>query len=137
LILLTGVYGGYFGAAQGVLLLAVMGIGIGDDLQRLNAVKNVLAMLVNAVAGVIFIASADVDWRVVALIAGGSVVGGLAGARVGRALPPVAFRSFVVIVGVVAIRRPRALTAESYWAWLTLLMLKSATRTAGVAVRGK
>jgi uncharacterized membrane protein YfcA len=103
LILLTGVYGGYFGAAQGVLLLAVMGIGIGDDLQRLNAVKNVLAMLVNAVAGVIFIASADVDWRVVALIAGGSVVGGLAGARVGRALPPVAFRSFVVIVGVVAI----------------------------------
>jgi len=103
LVLLTGVYGGYFGAAQGVLLLAVMGIGIGDDLQRLNAVKNVLAMLVNAVAGVIFIASADVDWRVVALIAGGSVVGGLAGARVGRALPPVAFRSFVVIVGVVAI----------------------------------
>ena len=103
LVLLTGVYGGYFGAAQGVLLLAVMGIGIGDDMQRLNAVKNLLALVVNGVAGVIFIARADVDWRVVALIAGGSVVGGLAGARVGRALPPVAFRSFVVIVGVVAI----------------------------------
>lgn len=103
LVLFTGVYGGYFGAAQGVLLLAVMGIGIGDDMQRLNAVKNLLAMLVNAVAGVIFIARADVDWRVVALIAGGSVVGGLIGARVGRALPPLAFRVFVVVVGVVAI----------------------------------
>jgi hypothetical protein len=103
LVLLTGVYGGYFGAAQGVLLLAVMGIGIGDDMQRLNAVKNLLALVVNGVAGVIFIARADVDWRVVALIAGGSVIGGLIGARVGRSLPPLAFRAFVVVVGVVAI----------------------------------
>lgn len=103
LVLLTGVYGGYFGAAQGVLLLAVMGIGIGDDMQRLNAVKNVLAMLVNAVAGAIFIVAAPVDWRVVALIAVGSVVGGLLGARIGRRLPPLAFRAFVVAIGVVAI----------------------------------
>lgn len=103
LVLLTGVYGGYFGAAQGVLLLAVMGIGIGDDMQRLNAVKNVLAMLVNAVAGLIFVFSAPVDWAVVALIAAGAVVGGGIGARVGRRLPPQAFRGFVVLVGVVAI----------------------------------
>jgi uncharacterized membrane protein YfcA len=88
LVLLTGVYGGYFGAAQGVLLLAVMGIGIGDDLQRLNAVKNVLAMLVNAVAGIIFIVRAPVDWVVVVLIAAGAVVGGTLGARIGPADPP-------------------------------------------------
>jgi uncharacterized membrane protein YfcA len=103
LVLLTGVYGGYFGAAQGVLLLAVMGIGIGDDLQRLNAVKNVLAMLVNAVAGIIFIVRAPVDWVVVVLIAAGAVVGGTLGARIGRRIPPLAFRAFVVLVGVVAI----------------------------------
>ena len=103
LVLLTGVYGGYFGAAQGVLLLAVMGIGLGDDLQRLNAVKNVLAMLVNAVAGVIFIVSAPVDWQVVVLIAAGAVVGGSLGAPIGRRVPPLAFRAFIVIVGVVAI----------------------------------
>jgi hypothetical protein len=103
LVLLTGVYGGYFGAAQGVLLLAVMGIGIGDDLQRLNAVKNVLAMLVNAVAGIIFIVRAPVDWVVVVLIAAGAVVGGTLGARIGRRIPPLAFRTFVVLVGVVAI----------------------------------
>jgi len=103
LVLLTGVYGGYFGAAQGVLLLAVMGIGIGDDLQRLNAVKNVLAMLVNLVAGVVFVVVADVRWDVVGLIALGATLGGLMGARIGRALPPIAFRAFVVVVGVVAI----------------------------------
>ncbi|MDQ3628632.1 MAG: sulfite exporter TauE/SafE family protein [Actinomycetota bacterium] len=103
LVLLTGVYGGYFGAAQGVLLLAVMGIGIGDGLQRLNAVKNVLAMLVNLVAGVIFVVVADVRWDVVGLIALGATLGGLIGARIGRALPPIVFRVFVVLVGVVAI----------------------------------
>lgn len=103
LVLLTGVYGGYFGAAQGVLLLAVMGIGIGDDMQRLNAVKNVLAMLVNLVAGLIFVAVADVRWDVVGLIALGATLGGLVGAWIGRKLPPIVFRAFVVVVGVVAI----------------------------------
>ena len=77
-VLLTGVYGGYFGAAQGVLLMAVLGIGIAETLQRLNAVKNVLALLVNAVAGVLFVFVADVDWPVVALIGVGSIIGGQA-----------------------------------------------------------
>jgi uncharacterized membrane protein YfcA len=102
-VLLTGVYGGYFGAAQGVLLMAVMGIGIAESLQRLNAVKNVLAMLVNAVAGVLFVLVADVDWAVVALIAVGSVIGGQVGASVGRRLPDPVLRVTIVVVGLTAL----------------------------------
>ncbi len=76
LVMLTGVYGGYFGAAQGVLLMAVLGIGIHQEtLQRLNGTKNVLAGVVNAVAAVVFIVVADVDWAVAGLIAVGSVIG--------------------------------------------------------------
>jgi uncharacterized membrane protein YfcA len=102
-VALTGVYGGYFGAAQGVLLMAVLGIGIAETLQRLNAVKNILATIVNAVAGLIFIVVADVDWAVVALVATGSVIGGLLGARIGRRLPPRVLRGVIVLVGVVAL----------------------------------
>lgn len=100
---LAGVYGGYFGAAQGVLLMGIMGVGIPDDLQRLNALKNVLAAIVNAVAGVLFIVVADVDWRIVALIGVGSVIGGQVGATVGRRLPAPVLRAVIVVVGVVAL----------------------------------
>jgi uncharacterized membrane protein YfcA len=103
MVMLTGVYGGYFGAAQGVLLMAILGIGIQDRLQRLNGTKNVLAGLVNAVAAIIFIAVADVDWLVAALIAVGSVIGGQVGATVGRRLPPLALRLVIVAVGLVAV----------------------------------
>jgi hypothetical protein len=99
----AGVYGGYFGAAQGVLLMAILGIGVDDTMQRHNATKNVLAMIVNAVAAVVFIAVAHVDWQVVALIAAGSVVGGQIGATVGRRLPPVVLRAVIAVVGVVAV----------------------------------
>jgi uncharacterized membrane protein YfcA len=102
-VLTTGVYGGYFGAAQGVLLMAVLGTGIDEDLQRLNAVKNVLAGLVNAVAGLIFAVVADVNWWVVLLIGVGSVIGGQLGATVGRRLPPAALRVVIVLVGIVAL----------------------------------
>ncbi len=102
-VLVTGVYGGYFGAAQGVLLMAVLGIGVSESLQRLNGVKNVLAAIVNGVAGVLFVVVADVDWPVVLLIAVGSVMGGLLGASVGRRLPPLALRVTIVVVGVVAL----------------------------------
>jgi uncharacterized membrane protein YfcA len=101
--MLTGVYGGYFGAAQGVLLMAVLGIGIQDSLQRLNGTKNVLAGLVNAVAAVVFIVVAEVDWVVAALIAVGAVVGGQVGATVGRRLPPLVLRMVIVTVGLVAV----------------------------------
>lgn len=102
-VALTGVYGGYFGAAQGVLLMAVLGIGVQDSLQRHNATKNVLAFLVNGVAAVVFILVAHVDWTVAALIAVGSVVGAQLGSTVGRRLPPAVLRAVIVAVGVVAV----------------------------------
>ncbi len=102
-VALTGVYGGYFGAAQGVLLMAVLGIGIDETLQRLNAVKNVLAAVVNGVAGLLFVVVADVDWRIVALIGVGSVMGGQLGATVGRRLPSGVLRVVIVTVGLVAL----------------------------------
>ena len=102
-VLVTGVYGGYFGAAQGVLLMAVLGIGVPETLQRSNATKNVLALLVNGIAAVIFILVADVDWAVAGLIAAGSIVGGQIGATWGRRLPPLGLRIVIVVVGVVAL----------------------------------
>jgi uncharacterized protein len=99
----AGVYGGYFGAAQGVLLMAILGIGVDDDLQRHNATKNVLALLVNAVAAVVFVVVADVDWPVAGLIAVGSVIGGQIGAGVGRRLPATLLRTVIVVVGVAAL----------------------------------
>lgn len=99
----TGVYGGYFGAAQGVLLMAVLGNGVEETMQRLNAVKNVLALAVNAVAGVLFVALHPIDWTVAGLIAVGSVIGGQVGAGVGRRLPEVALRTVIVVVGLTAV----------------------------------
>ena len=99
----TGIYGGYFGAAQGVLLMAILGLGMDANLQRMNALKNVLATAVNAVAAVLFIIVADVDWLAAGLIAVGSTIGGFAGARYGRKLPPIALRGMIVAIGIVAI----------------------------------
>jgi uncharacterized membrane protein YfcA len=105
LVFLMGIYGGYFGAAQGILLIGLLGIAFDDDLQRINAVKNVLACVVNAVAAVIFIAATHVDWAAAALIAAGSIIGGQVGARVGRRLPPWGLRAVIVCVGVAALVR--------------------------------
>ena len=102
-VLLAGVYGGYFGAAQGVLLMAILGIGVAESLQRANAVKNVLAACVNAVAGLLFALAADVDWAIVGLIGLGAVAGGLVGASVGRRLPPLVLRVVIVVVGLAAL----------------------------------
>ena len=100
----TGVYGGYFGAAQGIILLALMGIAIPDeDLQRLNALKNVLAAIVNGVAAVLFIAVADVAWAPALILAVGAAAGGQIGAKVGRRLSPALLRGVIVVVGVAAI----------------------------------
>ena len=103
LIFCTGVYGGYFGAAQGVLLIGLLGIAFTDTLQRLNAAKNVLAALVNGIAAVLFIAVTSVAWGAAGLIAAGSILGGQIGARVGRRLPPVALRVVIACVGVAAL----------------------------------
>jgi len=101
----AGVYGGYFGAAQGVLLVGVLGALLPDGLQRVNAIKNLLSLLVNVVAAVTFalIAFDQIDWVVVGLIAVGSVTGGYLGSRFGRRLPPAVLRGVIVVVGSVAI----------------------------------
>lgn len=100
-----GVYGGYFGAAQGILLLSLLGLTLDDDLQRINALKVVLAGLNNLVAGIIFVFAAHVAWAAAALIAAGSILGGTLGAHWGRRLPPAALRAVIVAVGVIAIVR--------------------------------
>lgn len=104
-VFLTGIYGGYFGAAQGIMLLALLGVTLNQSLQRTNALKNVLAAVANGVAGVYFAFAAHVDWGPAAIIAVGSVVGAQAGARVGRRLPPAALRGVIVAVGCFAILR--------------------------------
>lgn len=103
LIFLVGIYGGYFTAAQGIMLVGVMGLLLEDPLQRLNAFKNVLAAIVNVVAGAIYAVVAPVDWRVVGILAVTSTLGGLIGARVGRRLPPTVLRVVIIVIGVVAI----------------------------------
>ena len=106
-VLIAGMYGGYFGAAQGVLLIGLLGSLLVENLQVVNAIKNLLTLLVNAVAAVTFtvVAPDQVDWAVVVLIAVGSLTGGLAGAWVGRRLKPTVLRGVVVVIGLVAMVR--------------------------------
>ncbi len=104
-VYLAGAYGGYFGAAQGVLLVGLLGTLLPETLQRVNALKNLLSLVVNAVAAVTFclVAFDRIDWQVVAAIAIGSLLGGVLGSRVGRRLPAAVLRAIIVVVGVVAI----------------------------------
>ena len=102
-VALTGVYGGYFGAAQGVLLIAILGIGLvgllavhqcdqeraGDDRQR--------------IAAVVFVIVSEVNWPAAIAIAVGSVLGAQVGGRVGRKMPPTIYRVIIVVVGIAAI----------------------------------
>ncbi len=99
----TSVYGGYFSAAQGILLLAVLGLALPEDLQRVNALKNVLQLTVNVVSALVFVLVADVAWSAAGLVAVGAVAGGLLGARYGRRLSPPVLRAVVVVVGVAAL----------------------------------
>ncbi|MGW5020943.1 sulfite exporter TauE/SafE family protein [Streptomyces cacaoi] len=105
LIFLIGIYGGYFTAAQGIMLVGVMGLMLSDPLQRLNGFKNLLSAIVNLVAGLIYAFVAPISWPVVGLIAASSTLGGLLGARIGRRLPPTALRTVIVLIGALAIVR--------------------------------
>lgn len=98
----VGVYGGYFGAGSGVMMMAVLGFGTNLEFRIINALKTLAVLASNLVATVIFIFVAAPDWRVVALLACGSIAGGYVGARIGRRLNPTALRSLIVVVGVVA-----------------------------------
>jgi uncharacterized membrane protein YfcA len=98
----TGVYGGYFGAAQGVILMSLLGIFLDDHLQRLNAAKNVLALVTNGVSAVIFIIVTHIAWEAAGLIAAGSVVGGQIGGALGRRIPAALLRVVIIVVGLTA-----------------------------------
>ena len=106
-IFAAGVYGGYFGAAQGILLVGIMSILMTISLQRINGLKNVLSTVANAVAAVMFMLLAweRIDWSVAALIAVGSLAGGYVGARVGRRLSRRVLRGLIVVIGVAAIAK--------------------------------
>jgi uncharacterized membrane protein YfcA len=97
----TGIYGGYFGAAQGIILVSLLRLSLAENLQVLNAIKNVLAGVANAVAGILFIFVAHVAWGAAALIAVGSFVGAHLGARYGRRLPEELLRRVVIVYGVI------------------------------------
>lgn len=104
-VFIAGIYGGYFGAAQGVLIMGLLSALSLEPLQRLNGYKNVLSLIVNFVAATVFVLFArdHIDWLVVLLIAVGSFVGGIIGAHVGRRIPPNALRALIIVIGVVAI----------------------------------
>jgi uncharacterized membrane protein YfcA len=103
----VGVYGGYFTAAQGILLVGMMGALLPESVQRMNAAKNLLTLLVNVVAAVSYslVASDRISWPVAGLIAAGSLLGGWLGARYGRRLSPTALRSTIVVVGLIGLYR--------------------------------
>jgi uncharacterized protein len=101
-IFLAGAYGGYFGAAQGVLVIGLLGAALPETLQRVNAAKNVLVTIVNGTAALVFIALTHIAWLAAAVIAAGSSIGGLIGARIGQRLPQVVLRALIVLIGVVA-----------------------------------
>jgi uncharacterized membrane protein YfcA len=97
---LTAVYGGYFGAGMGVLLLAILGLTLPDTLARTSGMRTVLSVLVNGVAAAVFILHGSLAWVAVAMLAIGSLVGGYGGARVARRLPAPILRVVVVAIGV-------------------------------------
>lgn len=103
----VGIYGGYFTAAQGILLIAAMGALLPEDIQRMNAAKNLLSLVVNVVAAVAYtlVAFDRISWSAAGLIALGSLVGGFLGARYGRRLSPTALRAVIVVVGIIGLYR--------------------------------
>ncbi|TRW45815.1 sulfite exporter TauE/SafE family protein [Georgenia yuyongxinii] len=100
---LTGVYGGYFGAAQGVILLSVLSIALPGGMQRANALKNVLAAAANGAAAIVFVLISEVHWTAAGLVAVGAIIGGQIGGRIGRRIPDLAYRIVIVAIGIVAI----------------------------------
>lgn len=102
-----GIYGGYFTAAQGIMLIAAMGALVPEDMQRMNAAKNLLSLIVNIVAAVAYtiVAFERISWLAAGLIAVGSLVGGFLGAHYGRRLSPGALRAVIVVVGLIGLYR--------------------------------
>lgn len=102
-IFLTAIYGGYFGAAQSVILMALLTVLLRDPIQQLNGLKNAVSAASNLMAALIFIAVAHVDWQAAGVIAVSSVIGGLTGSAVGRRLSPSLLRAVIVAAGLAAL----------------------------------
>ncbi|SER84502.1 hypothetical protein SAMN05443377_11360 [Propionibacterium cyclohexanicum] len=100
-VFLSGVYGGYFSAAQGVILLGVLGLFLAVGIQEQNALKNLLQMLVNLVAAIFFVTTGPVRWDYAGAVAAGSVIGATAGAWLARRIPSRVLRLFIVVFGVI------------------------------------
>ncbi len=98
---ILGVYGGYFGAAQGVILVAFLALGLDEPMQLVNGLKNIAVLSANVAGSLVFVFAAPVNWTVVGLLAAVSLLGGRVGARVGRRLPAWVFRTLVVLMGLV------------------------------------
>jgi uncharacterized membrane protein YfcA len=99
---LTGVYGGYFGAGSGVMMVAVLSLGLDLEFRIVNALKTLAILAANLVAGLIFVFAADLDYTAVGLLAAGSIVGGYTGSHIGRLLPPTLLRILIVLAGITA-----------------------------------
>ncbi len=100
--LLISVYGGYFGAAMGILMLAAMGVLIPSSLQHANGLKILFGTLTNGVAAVLFAFDGRVDWPVALVMAMASIAGGALGGLLARRMAPGAMRAFAIGVGVFA-----------------------------------
>jgi uncharacterized membrane protein YfcA len=100
-VFLGGVYGAYFGGGLGVMLLGILGLFINDHLQRVNALKTLLSLVINTVALVVFVFFGPVIWPVVAIVAPAALLGGYAGAGIARRLDATVLRATIVAFGVV------------------------------------
>jgi uncharacterized protein len=96
---LVAIYGGYFGAGMGILMLAALGFIGFTSIHRMNGLKNFGALCINAAAAVTFAVSGLVNWRVAAAMAVGSIAGGYAGARLAQAVPQIWVRRAIIVIG--------------------------------------
>lgn len=101
LVVAAAVYGGYFGAAMGVMVLAALALAVDDDLVRLNALKQTVSLAVNVTAAVVFVVRSALDWRLIGVMAVGSLIGGAVGGRIASKVPAAVLRAVVVVVAVV------------------------------------
>lgn len=101
-VFIAAIYGSYFGAGLGVLLLAVLALTLNDDLQKLNGLKSLLSLFVNFIGVIVFVTSAQVDWLIVAFLAPAALLGGTVGGGLARKLPPTLLRAVVVVFALVS-----------------------------------
>ncbi len=98
--LVIAIYGGYFGAGIGILMLSALGFMVGGDIHRVNGVKTVLASAINGMSVVIFVVKGKVVWEYAFTMMFAAIIGGYIGARMARRLPPTYVRICVIVIGL-------------------------------------